>query len=81
MHQLKSFIQTFFALCFLKKEKIQKISDRSEIFFCFTICKKLNQSCSLEKNFLFLKKKFVSLKKITLKFYEVRSERWDFNLC
>ena len=53
----------------------QKTSDHSEIIFCFTIHKKLNKSCSLEKIFLFLKKNFVSLKKLLLKFYEVRSER------
>ena len=44
----------------------QKFSNRSEIFFCFTIHKKLNQSCSLKKKILFLKKKILSLKK-TLK--------------
>ena len=43
--------QTFFTLCFLKKIKNQKISDRSEIFFCFTIHKKLNKSCYSKKNF------------------------------
>ena len=41
---------------------LKKISNRSEIFFCFTIHKKLNKSCSLEKKLL-LKKKFLSLKK------------------
>ena len=47
----------------MKKKKIQNFSDHSEIFFCFPIHKKLNKSCSLDKNFLFLKKKVVSLKK------------------
>ena len=37
----------------------QKFSNRSEIFFCFTIHKKLNKSCSLDKIFLFLKKKLL----------------------
>ena len=46
-----------------KNKKFQKISDHSEIFFCFSIHKKLNKSCSLDKLFLFLKKKIVSLKK------------------
>ena len=46
-----------------EKKKIQNFSDHSEIFFCFPIHKKLNKSCSLDKNFLFLKKKVVSLKK------------------
>ena len=55
--------QTFFTLCFLKKIKNQKFSDRSEFFFCLTIHKKLNKNYSLDKKFLFLKKKFVSLKK------------------
>ena len=40
------------------------------MFFCFTIHKKLNKSCSLKKKFLFLKKKILSLKK-TLKFFFV----------
>ena len=66
---------------FLKKKKFQNFSDHSKIFFCCTIHKKLNKSCSLKKFFLFLKKNVVSIKKIFLKFYEVRSERWDFNLC
>ena len=44
-------------------------SDCSEIFFCFIIPKKLNKSCSLKKNFLFLKKKVVSLKKTSFSFF------------
>ena len=48
---------------FGKSQNFQKFSDHSEIFFCFTILKKLNKSCSLEKIFLFLKKKIFSLKK------------------
>ena len=41
----------------------EKFSDRSKICFCFTILKKLNKSCYLDKKNLFLKKKVVSLKK------------------
>ena len=52
-----------FTLWFLKIKNFQKFSDHSEIFFCFPIHKKLNKSCSLDKIFLFLKKKVVSLKK------------------
>ena len=51
----------FFEVNF-QKWKFSKIFG-SEIFFCFTIHKKLNKSCSLDKIFLFLKKKIVSLKK------------------
>ena len=46
-------------------KKFQKFSDHSEIFFCFTIHKKLNKSCSLKKKFCSWKKN-LSLKK-TLK--------------
>ena len=46
-----------FTLWFLKIKNFQKFSNHSEILFCFTILKKLNKSCSLEKKFLFLKKK------------------------
>ena len=53
----------------MKKKIFQKFSDRSEIFFCLTIHKKLNKSCSLEKFFLFLKKKVVSLKKTSFSFF------------
>ena len=42
----------------------QKFWYHSEIFFCFTIHKKLNKSCSLNKLFLFLKKKCLSKKKL-----------------
>ena len=56
-------------LTILKKKNFQNFSDRSEIFFCFTILKKLNKSCSLEKNFLFLKKKVGSLKKTSFSFF------------
>ena len=52
-----------FTLWFLKIKIFQKISDDSKIYFCFTIHKKLNKSCSLKKKILFLKKSFVSLKK------------------
>ena len=49
----------------MKNKNFQKFSDHSEIFFCFSIHKKLNQSCFLDKIFLFLKKNLVSLKKNT----------------
>ena len=52
----------------------EKFSDHSYFFFCFTIHKKLNKSCSLENFFLFLKKKFSSLKKTT--FEMLWSEIW-----
>ena len=55
-----------FTLWFLKIKIFQNFSDHSEIFFCFTIHKKLNKSCSLKNFFLFLKKKIIRLKK-TLK--------------
>ena len=45
------------------KKKIPKFSGSLQNFFCFPIHKKLNKSCSLDKIFLFLKKKVVSLKK------------------
>ena len=57
-----------------KNKKFQKFSDRSKFFFCFTIHKKLNKSCFLEKLFLFLKKKIVSLKKTS--FEILWSEVW-----
>ena len=65
----------FFQILWSKfsKKKFQKFSDHSEEFFCFTIHKKLNKSCSLEFFFLFLKKKSCYLKNL-LKFYEVRSK-------
>ena len=45
-------------------ERISKyMLNTMEIFFCFSIHKKLNKSCFLDKLFLFLKKKIVSLKK------------------
>ena len=43
--------------------KFSKIFGSLRNFFCLTIHKKLNKSCSLEKIFLFPKKNFVSLKK------------------
>ena len=52
-----------------RKEKIQKFSDRSEMLFCITVHKTLNKSCSLNKIFLFLKKKVVSLKKTSFSFF------------
>ena len=51
-----------------------KFSDHSEVFFCFSIHKQLNKSCSLDKIFLFLKKSFVSLKKTA--FEILWSEVW-----
>ena len=47
-----------------------------KFFFRFTIHKKLNKSCSLEKYFLFLKKNFVSLKKNTFKRGNALKGRW-----
>ena len=52
-----------FTLWFLKIKLFQKFSDHSEIFFCLTIHKKLNKSYTLDKIYLFLKKKIVSVKK------------------
>ena len=45
-----------------------------QIYFCFTIHKKLNRSCSLNNFFLFLKKKIVSLNKTS--FEILWSEVW-----
>ena len=67
-----------FTLWFLKIKKFQKISERSEFFFCFTIHKKLNKSCSLYKLFLFLKKKIVSLKKSFQKKIVTGTQRGGF---
>ena len=68
-----------FTLWFLKIKNFQKISDHSEIFFCLTIHKKLNKSCSLENFFLFLKKNFFSLKKALKKKLLVEPNVEDFN--
>ena len=68
-----------FTLWFLKIENFQKFSDHSKIFFCFTIHKKLNKSCSLKKNFLFLKKKFLVWKKLWKKNLLVGPTVEDFN--
>ena len=46
----------------MKNKKKIKFFRISQTFFCFTIHKKLNKSCSLDQNFLLLKKKFVSRK-------------------
>jgi hypothetical protein len=46
-----------------EKKKIPKFFGSLRFFFCFPIHKKLNKSCFLDKIFLFLKKKVVSLKK------------------
>ena len=51
---------------FGKSKNFKNFRITPKFFFCFTIHKKLNKSCSLEKIFLFLKKKNFSLKK-TLK--------------
>ena len=59
----------------MKNKNFQKFSDHSEFFFCFSIHKKLNKSCSLDKIFLFLKKKIVSLKKTS--FEILWSEVWN----
>ena len=67
-----------FTLWFLKIKIFQNFSDHSEFFFWFTIHKKLNKSCSLEKFFLFLKKCFFSLKK-TLKKIVTGPTMEDFN--
>ena len=48
---------------FSKIKYFKKFRIAPNFFFCFTIHKKLNKSCSLNKIFLFLKKKIVSLKK------------------
>ena len=40
-----------------------------QIFFCFTIHKKLNKSCFLDKFFLFLKKKVGSPKNTSFSFF------------
>ena len=73
--------QTQIYLVNSKKLKKLKNFESLRIFFCFTIHKNPNKSCSLEKLFLFLKKKNLVWKKLPLKFYEVRSERGDFNWC
>ena len=53
----------------------RKFSDHSKNFFCLTIHKKTEQKLFLGNFFFVPKKFFVSLKKLLLKFYEVRSER------
>ena len=53
-------------LMIFENQRISKIFGSLRIFFCFTIHKKLNKSCFLDKLFLFLKKN-VSLKKLLLK--------------
>ena len=64
-----------------RKKKNLNFSDHSEIFFCFPIHKKLNKSCSLKKNFLFLKKKVGSLKKTSFSFFLKRTHIWHFHSC
>ena len=59
---VKKILLKFYEVDF-QKWNFSKFFGLLRIFFCFTICKKLNKSCSLDKNFLFLKKKVVSLKK------------------
>ena len=58
--------------------KFSKIFGSLQIFFCFTIHKKLNKSCSLENFFLFLKKKIVSLKKTLKKNFVSGTHRGGF---
>ena len=48
---------TFVQLLYRKRKRFQ--NDPKKFFFCFTIQKKLNKSCFLDKFFLFLKKKLV----------------------
>ena len=67
-----------FTLWFLKIKIFQKFSDHSEIFFCFTIHKKLNKSCSLKKKILFLKKNILSLKKTLKKKFVSGTHRGGF---
>jgi hypothetical protein len=61
-------------LTFFEKHFFSKIFVSIQFFFCFSIHKKLNKSCSLNKIFLFKKKKSVSLKKTT--FEMLWSEVW-----
>ena len=63
---------------FAKIEKFQKFSDHSKIFFCFTIHKKLNKSCSLENFFLLLKKKILVQKKTLKKKFVSGTQRGGF---
>ena len=59
---------------FQKIKNFKKFRIAPKFFFCFTIHKKLNRSCSLKFFFLFLKKKVVSLKKTS--FEILWSEVW-----
>ena len=65
---IRKFLKKIFFLKLLSKFSKKIFLDHSEIFFCFPIHKKLNKSCSLNKIFLFLKKKVVSLKKLLFHF-------------
>ena len=56
--------------------KIFRITPK--FFFCFTIHKKLNKSCSLKKKILFLKKKILSLKKNLKKKFVSGTHRGGF---
>ena len=67
-----------FDLWFLKIKNFQKFSDHSEIFFCFTIHKKLNKSCSLKKKKFVPEKKIVSLKKTLKKKFVSGTHRGGF---
>ena len=62
------------------KKKISKNFGSLRIFFCITIHNKLNKSYSLDKIFLFLKKKVVSLKKNSFEILwsEVRKGGFQF---
>ena len=81
LERSENFWKIFFFLKLLSKFSKKIFLDHSEIFFCFTIHKKLNKSCSLEKNFLFLKKKVGSLKKNFFFFFLKRTHIWHFNSC
>ena len=63
------FLKKKFFLKMLSKFSKKNFLDRSEIFFCIIIHKKLNKSCSLEIFFLSLKKKVGSLKKTSFSFF------------
>ena len=63
-----------------KKYNFSKFFESLQFFLLYNTKKKLNTSCSLDFS-LFPKEIFVSLKKLLLKFYEVRSNRGDFNWC
>ena len=75
---IRKFLKFCFFLKFLSFFSKNFFLDRSEIFFCIVIHKKLNKSCSLNKKFLFLKKKVVSLKKT--KICRIFKTNWEIFL-